>query len=43
MKASGAAGPRPFATSAGKTKIPAPMVELTMFAVSPGTPIARMS
>ena len=43
MNATGAADPKPFATNAGRTKIPAPIVELTMFAVSPGTPIARMS
>ena len=41
--ASGAAGPNPLATRAGKTKIPAPMVLLTMFAANPGTPMARMS
>ena len=29
--------------SAGSTKIPAPIVELTMLAVSPRTPMARTS
>ena len=41
--ARGAAGPSPFAIVAGITKIPAPMVELTMFAVSAGMPIPRTS
>jgi hypothetical protein len=39
--ASGAAGPNPLATVAGMTKIPAPIVELIMFAVSAGIPIPR--
>ena len=39
----GAAAPRPAATIAGKTKIPAPIVALTMLAVSAGTPRARTS
>jgi hypothetical protein len=43
MKASGAAEPSPRATVAGITKIPAPIVELTMFAVNAGTPIPRTS
>src|SRR5439155_6251577 len=37
----GAAGPSPAATVAGRTKIPAPMVVLTMLAVRRRTPIAR--
>ena len=41
MNASGAAGPSPFATVAGITKIPAPIVELTMFAVRAGIPMPR--
>src|SRR5438105_15394588 len=40
--ANGGAEPRLFATSAGKTKIPAPIVELTMFAASAGMPNARI-
>jgi hypothetical protein len=43
MNASGAAGPSPAATVAGITKIPAPMVELTMLAVSAGIPMPRTS
>jgi hypothetical protein len=39
----GAAAPNPAATIAGKTKIPAPIVALTMLAVSVGTPRARTS
>ena len=39
--ASGAADPSPFATVAGITKIPAPIVELTIFAVSAGIPMPR--
>src|ERR1043166_5267803 len=39
----GAAAPRPAATIAGRTKIPAPMVALTMLAVRVGTPRARTS
>jgi len=40
LNASGAAGPRPFATSAGKTKIiPLPIVELTnVRGQAPGIP-----
>ena len=41
--ARGAAEPRSRATSAGRTKMPAPTVVLTMLAVSPRTPIARTS
>src|SRR6266550_2277118 len=41
MNASGAADPSPFATVAGMTKIPAPIVELIMLAVSAGIPIPR--
>jgi hypothetical protein len=40
---SGAAGPSLCATVAGITKIPAPIVELTMFAVSAEIPIPRTS
>src|ERR1700730_14464299 len=43
MYASGAAVPRLAATVAGSTKIPAPIVTLTMLAVSRRTPIARTS
>src|SRR5438093_25705 len=39
--ANGAAEPSPFATVAGITKIPAPIVELTIFAVRAGTPMPR--
>src|SRR4026209_2643427 len=41
--ASGAADPSPCATVAGITKIPAPIVELTIFAVSDGMPMPRTS
>src|SRR5439155_1797082 len=41
--ATGAAGPRRSATTAGSTKMPAPIVTLTMLAVSRRTPIARTS
>ena len=36
-----AAGPSVLAIAAGKTKIPAPMVELMMLAVSAGMPMPR--
>src|SRR5712691_2102297 len=42
-KASGEAAPSFVATSAGRTKIPAPIVVLTMFAVRLGTPSARIN
>src|SRR5438094_7251216 len=41
--ASGAAGPSPLATVAGITKIPAPIVELTIFAVRAEIPMPRTS
>src|SRR6266487_3391687 len=41
--ARGAADPSPLATVAGITKIPAPIVELTIFAVRAGIPMPRTS
>jgi hypothetical protein len=41
INATGAAPPNIFAIVPGKTKMLAPIVVLTMLAVSPGTPIAR--
>src|SRR5438067_6504387 len=43
MNATGAAGPSFSAIVPGKTKMLAPMVVLTIFAVRPGTPMARSS
>src|SRR5436190_6505598 len=43
MYAIGAAAPSPPATNAGSTKMPAPIVTLTMLAVRSRTPMARTS